>query len=188
MEALVPMSGHESKLRAPSSVKLNEDVLGVIQDNLVELLANNCGDRSILSLRDGRTPQHGFELAIEELLQPVTHSLRCDVHALIQRICQMLPAQVLDNEGGPLDILEIQCLGMRDELDSIDPDEVDLGFVLLSYGPDRFDVYFFVGGRGIKEEIGKGFGAVDVYGVVFCAYFVDDGDGEARNPFLQFRV
>lgn len=181
---LVPGRLQALAVAAPAGIELKEDILRVVEDNLIELLANEDEDGLVLRLRDRLALQLGLELLLEVALDPVLDVGRRDLLALRHRVLELL-LHVLNNERGPLRLVEVQRLAVVGELDGVDPDEVHLPLELLRNGADRVNLLLEVLLGAVDEEVRERLLAAGVEAVVLAVDLVDDGDGELLDPLLE---
>lgn len=172
------------KFDIPGSVELDEDILGLVEDDLLELLADDGVDALILGLRDGLALERRLQGSTDEPLNPVADNSLSGAEGLVERVLHLV-LHALDNEGGPLDVRDVEGLSVLAELDSVDPDEVELGLELLGDGLDGINERLPVLLGRVDEEVCEGLGAVGVGTVVLAADLVDDGDGKVLQPILD---
>lgn len=68
---------------APRGIKLNEDVLLVVEDNLLVVVRDNDGDWAVLLLRDGLRLDAGLDLAGEEVVDELADGGLGELGALV---------------------------------------------------------------------------------------------------------
>ena len=141
-------------MTTPGSVELNEDVLLVVNDNLVVVLADDSGDGSLLGLGDGLGLDARLNLATQDVLDELADLLGVELLLLVVGVLGVL-AGLLDSEGGELLRLQIQVAGVSTEELSIQGNNVDVTAVLLSDGTEVLgELLTLLSGLG--EDIGQG--------------------------------
>lgn len=141
----------------PGSVVLDKDILLVFLHNLLEVVANDDSDGSLLGLGDGLGLDAGFNLAGEDILDEFANFLGVKLLVLVVRVLGVLGAlsDFLDSESGELLGLKVEIAGVGTEELSIKGHDVDLSTVLLSDGAEvSSELLTLLGGLG--EDVGKG--------------------------------
>lgn len=180
---LLPSRSKALAVTAPWSVELDEDVLGVVHDELVVLGADNNLDVGVVLLGDLGGLERGLELAGGVLGDPLVDGGegRNDTrHGVLGAALD-----VLDDEAGPVVHLEVEGLGVVGVLDGVDPDEVDLALVLLGDGLDGVDVLLELVIIGVDEEVGKRKTSLGVGWVVLAGDLVEKGDRVVEDELLE---
>lgn len=168
----------------PCRVELNENILAVIEDNFIELLSNKVPDALVLRFWNRLALQCGLESVVEEGLDHLINGVSLDFKGLIVRIFQLL-VQILEDKAGPFDLIEVQCLSVVAELDSVDPDEVDLAPVPRSDGSNEVDLFLELSIGGVNEQVRKRLSAGSISLVVLGVHLINDGNGEVFDPVLN---
>lgn len=137
--------GHSRRKKGdspPRSVELNENVLleSILPNDLLVLVADEGPNALLLGGRDSSTLDVGLDLssleALDELLDGA--SVPLDGSAALERVLG-LSGEVLNHESRPGLDVEVERLGVVDELDGVDPDERELSFVLGGDGLEGLD-------------------------------------------------
>jgi hypothetical protein len=118
---------------APWCVKLNEDILLVIENNLVVVLGDNNSDWAVLRLWDSLRLDRWIDLSIGKVINKLANVLRGDLLGLVVWELLVLGG-LLDGECGPLVSLEVKVASVLSEGLGVNGSEVDLALVLLSDG------------------------------------------------------
>ena len=138
---------------APWGIKLNENILVVVDDNLLEVVRHNDGHRSLLLLRNGLALHARLDLAVDEVLDESANSLLGQFLALIERIFAVLD-DILDGKGRELVGLKIEVAGVLTKIFSVDCRHVDNSLVLFGDGLQRFRQTFALFGS-LGEDVGQ---------------------------------
>lgn len=168
----------------PWSVEFNKDILLVVEDNFLEVVANKVEDGVALCGGNRLALQLRFEFAVDVLDNPVFNNLGSEFRRLIQGVLELL-LEVLDDKGGPFGFRNVESLGVITKFDGVNPDKVDLGFIFGSDWLDLGDEFLLCVKARINKEVGKGLSATSVHSVVFTADFVNDGDRKFLDPVLD---
>lgn len=110
---------------APSSIELDKDVLSIVEDDALELLANKVIDTLVLGLGNGLTLKLGLETTIEIPGNPVGDASGVDWLRLIKGVLELFH-KVLDDKAGPFGFLKVESFAMVAEFNGINPNKVDL--------------------------------------------------------------
>lgn len=103
---------------APGSVKFNQDILLVVNDNLLVVAANNNSNRSLLSLGNGLRLEARVNLAIKDVLDELADLLGINLLVLVVRVLGVL--------GGVLDSESRELLGLKVEVASVSAEELSI--------------------------------------------------------------
>lgn len=177
----VPSRLQTFAVTAPGGIEFDEDILGVIEDNVLESFANNRVDTLVLGFRDRLALERRLEFASEVLFNPLRCEFGGNVFTLVERVLQLF-AEVLNNEGRPLGLDEVKSATVVTELDGIDPNKVHLELELLGNGAESLDMLVLVLRSGIKEEVGERLVTVGVDSIVLAANLINDGDSKLLDP------
>lgn len=175
---LVPDGAKLLAVAAPWCIKLGKDIFGIVKDNFIKLASDQSNDGAVVGFRNGFRLEQGLESAIEETVDKSLDRSDSNVDALVVRVLERV-GHVLDDERGPLGFHDVECLGVLGELDSIDPDKVDLALVLLCDGGNLSNLGLLVRVGGIEEEVGKRKTGLGIVGIVLAANLVEE-----RNSVL----
>ena len=151
---LLVLGGQGLAVSAPGGVELDQDVLLVVNDNLLEVSANNDGDRTFLGLGNGLRLDTGVNLAIKDVLDELADLLGVNLLGLVVRVLGVL-GNVLDSESGEVLGLEVEVASVGTEELSVESDNVDISTVLLS---DRAEISgeLLTLLRGLGEDVSEG--------------------------------
>jgi len=167
------IGGSESlAVSAPWSVKLDENVLGVVEDEFVELGGDNGQNGGILD-RDWLAAEGRFHLAIEEIFDEWSDELWGGGDSLREWILELL-FDILNDKGGPVELLEVHGLCVLGEAVGINPSKVELALVFTGKRLERFNDLFFALKDGVDEDIGQRKTRFSVRLVVIAGNFVHD--------------
>lgn len=180
---LLPGRSKALAVTAPWSVEFDEDVLGVVEDDLVVLGANNNLDGAVVLRGDLSGLERGLESASGELGGPVLDGREGRNNTRHGVLGSTL--DVLDDESGPVVHLEVESLGVVGVLDSVDPDEVDLALVLLGNGLDGVDVLLELLIIRVDEHVGERKTGLGVSGVVLAGNLVEESDRVVEDELLE---
>jgi hypothetical protein len=133
---LLVLGGKRLAVSTPRSVELNQDILLIVNDNLLEVAADNDGDRAFLGLGNRLRLDTGFNFALKDVLDEFADLLGINLLGLIVGVLSVL-GNVLDSESGEVLGFEVQVTGVGTKELSIESDDVDVSTVLLS---DRAEV------------------------------------------------
>lgn len=122
-------------MSAPRSVKLDQDILLVVNDNLLVVAANNNGNRSLLSLRNGLGLEARLNLAVKDVLDKLADILGINLLVLVVRVLGVL-GSVLDSESRELLGLKVEVASVSTKELSIKGNNVDSSAVSLSDGTE----------------------------------------------------
>ena len=122
-------------MSAPRSVKLDKDVLLVVNDDFLVVAANDDGDRSLLGLGDGLGLDARLDLSVKDVLDELANLLDLELLGLVVRVLGVLGG-FLDSEGGELLGLKVEIAGVGTKQLGIEGDNVDGTTVLLSNGTE----------------------------------------------------
>lgn len=138
---------------APGSVELDENVLLVVNDNLLVVLAHNNGDWALLGLGDGLRLDAGVNLAVQNVLDELADLLGVELLGLVVGVLGVL-AGLLDGEGGEVLGLQVQVAGVGTKQLGVQGNNVDVSAVLLGDGAEVLSELLALLG-GLSEDIGQ---------------------------------
>lgn len=100
-------------MTTPWRIELQQNVLGVIQNNVIIIVRNDHRDRTVLLLRDGLRLDAGFDLAVHKVLNKGADGLLGDRLALVEGKLLVLDC-LLNGKGRPLLLeVEITCVSTK---------------------------------------------------------------------------
>jgi len=139
---------------APWSVELNQDILLVVKDNLIVVLGNDNGDRTILLLWNGLRLDAWLDIASSEFIDKFANILSGKLLGLVEWELLVLDS-LLNGECRPLANLEVKVTTVLSECLCVNGSKVDLALVLLG---DFLEVLGegFTLFWGFGENIGEG--------------------------------
>lgn len=124
---------HGSNLRlavsAPWCVELDQDVLGLVKNNVVVVLGDDNSDWAIVLFWDRLALDAGVNLARNKIINKLANLLVGELVLGEGKLLVLLG--VLDGESGPLADLEVEVTSVLTESLGVDGSEVDLALVLL---------------------------------------------------------
>ena len=167
---------------APCCVELDEDILRVVEDDLVELRADEGVDGLILGSRNRLTLELGLHRAIGKGVGERGDAFGGDL-VRVEGVLQVV-ANVLDDERGPL-ALEVKGLAVVGELDGVDVDEVHLALVLEGSRLEGSDELGVLGVSRVDEKVRERETSVGVRAVVLRADLIDERHGVALDVGLE---
>lgn len=139
---------------APGSVKFNQDILLVVNDNLLVVAANNNGNRSLLSLGNGLGLEARLNLAVKDVLDELADILGIDLLVLVVRVLGVL-GSILDSESRELLGLKVEVTSVSAEELSIKGNNVNSSTVALSDGTEiSSELLALLGSLG--EDVSQG--------------------------------
>lgn len=139
---------------APGSVKFNQDILLVVNDNLLVVAANNNSNRSLLSLGNGLGLEARVNLAIKDVLDELADLLGINLLVLVVRVLGVLGG-VLDSESRELLGLKVEVASVSAEELSIKGNNVNSAAVALGNGTEiSSELLALLGGLG--EDVSQG--------------------------------
>jgi hypothetical protein len=115
---------------APRSVKLYQDVLFVIENNVLVVVCDNNGDWAILRLGNRLRLDAWLGVTRAKLVNKVADALGSDFLGLVKRVFFVLDS-VLNGKGRPLVDLEVEVAGVLAKGLGVNSGEIDLGAVLF---------------------------------------------------------
>lgn len=122
-------------MSAPGSVKLDQDILLVVNDNLLVVAANNHSNRALLSLGNGLGLEARVNLAVKDVLDELADILGINLLVLVVRVLGVL-VSVLDSESRELLGLQVEVASVSAEELSVEGNNVDSSTVSLSDGTE----------------------------------------------------
>lgn len=122
-------------MSAPGSVKLDQHILLIVNDDLLVVAANNYGNRALLSLGNGLGLEARFNLAVKNVLDKLADIIGINLLALVVRVLGVL-GSVLDSESRELLGLQVEVASVSAEELSIEGNNVDSSTVGLSDGTE----------------------------------------------------
>ena len=131
---------------APWGVEFNQDILGVIENNVLVVVSHNDSDWPIVLFGDSLALDGGLDLAGDKVINERADIFLGELLALVVRELLVL-GNVLDGEGGPLVSLEVEVSGVGTERFGVNGSEVNSTLVFLS---DRLE-----GGRELFALFGR---------------------------------
>lgn len=176
---VVVLGSKSLAVTAPGSVELNQNILGVVKDDVVVALGDNNGDGTLLGLRDRLRLDAGLNLASAELLNELGNVVVGDLLLLVEGELLVLD-NLLDGERGELVGLEVQVTGVSTESLGVDSGEVNLALELLSNGLEGIAELLALL-LGLGEDVGKGNTSRHVAGVGLRADLTNEGGGGSRD-------
>lgn len=147
---------------------------------MLVLIAGKVPDRLVLDLLNGRALDVGLDLALDVGGNKLGNVGSID--SLLERVLG-LKSEVLNNESGPGRRVEVERLGVVDELDAVDEDPRELRLVLLGDGFERLEkrlVRGLVGGIG--EDVSDGLASLGVGSKVLGVDLSEGGDRVLLDP------
>lgn len=117
-------------MAAPWSIELQQNVLGVIQNNVIVIMRNNHLDWTILRLRDGLRLDARLDLAVHKVLNKGANGFLGDFLGLIKRKLLVLDC-LLNGKGRPL-LLQVEVASVSTEGLRINRGNVNYPLVLQS--------------------------------------------------------
>ena len=169
----------------PRRIELDKDILAVIKDNLVKLLANQYEYVLVLSRWDRFALQLGHQFTIQVVGNHGRDCGRFNILALVIWILQLL-VQVLDDEAWPFGFGEVQSLGVVPKFGGIDPDEVNLATIFGSYGFECINVGLALLLAGVDKEVRQWPPAVDIDTIGITIDLAKDRNSQLFQPVLEF--
>jgi len=113
---------------APRGIELNQDVFGVVKnDILVRVCYDNC-DRTLLFLWNRLRLDAGFQVAINKVLDKCANSLLCEL--ALEWVFLVLD-RLLDGECRPSVCRKVEVSGMSAECLCVDGGKVDFALIFL---------------------------------------------------------
>lgn len=151
-------------MTAPRGVEFDQDILGVIHDNVLVVMGDDNGHRAILALWNRLRLDAGVDLSSDKVVNKLAYVLLGQLLALVERKLLVL-GDFLDGERGPLAEFEVQVATVLSEGLGVDGREVDLALVLFG------DWLQFLGEGlallgGFGEDVGKWDTGLSVDGLV----------------------
>jgi hypothetical protein len=134
----------------PRSVELNENILGVVEDNILVGMSDHDSDSVLLLLGNGLRFDAGRQLAIDEVLDE-RHNLLLGELVALERVFLVL-SDFLDGKSGEGVGGEIEVAGMGAESFGVNDGHVQLALVLLG---NRLQISCKLGAlfRGFGEDV-----------------------------------
>jgi hypothetical protein len=139
---------------APGSVKLDQDILLVVNNDLLVVAANNNGNRSLLSLGNRLGLEARVNLAVEDILDELADILGINLLVLVVRVLGVLGG-VLDSESRELLGLKVEVAGVSAEELSIESNNVDSSTVGLGNGTEISSELLTLLGS-LSEDVSQG--------------------------------
>lgn len=163
-------------MTTPRGVKLDENVLVVVKDDLVEFVRDQGEDGLVLRSRDGRALQGGGQVAPREILDKALDGGGVQLGpGGGEDVLFTLGGHVLEHHGGEVFHGDREGFPVLGKLDGVDPDKVDLALVLLGQGFQSLHERLFRGTSRVDEQVGEGQTSLGVDGIVFGRDLVDEG-------------
>lgn len=139
---------------APGSVKFDQDILFVVNDNFLVVAANNNSNRSLLGLGNGLGLEARVNLAVKDVLDELADILGINLLVLVVRVLGVL-GSVLDSESRELLGLKVEVVSVSTEELSIKGNNVNSSTVALSDGTEiSSELLAFLGSLG--EDVSQG--------------------------------
>lgn len=168
---------------APGSVKFDQDILLVVNDNLLVVAANNNSNRSLLSLGDGLGLEARVNLAVKDVLDEFADILGIDLLVLVVRVLGVL-GSVLDSESRELLGLKVEVASVSAEELSIKGNNVNSSTVALSNGTEiSSELLALLGSLG--EDVSQGNTGLIIVESQFL-FLLKCGTEEARHTAMYF--
>ena len=172
---LLPLGGKSLAVAAPGGVELNEDILGVVHDDLLVLLGDDNLDGAVVLSGDLSGLDGGGELALEELLDVLGEGLGGHSLVLGEDVVLTSGAVLDDDTGGGT--RETEGLGVLAPTVAVELGEDDLVAELLGDREEGIDDALLVSLVVVDEDPNEGDVALDVLHEVLGADLTDEGEG-----------
>jgi hypothetical protein len=157
---------------APRGVELDQNILGIIHDNLLVVVGDHNGDGAIIGLGNGLGLDAGLDLSGKDILDELGDFSGHEGLGLVIRVL-LVGSGIVKSESRELLGIKVEVASMGTEGLGIDGRNVDLALELLSEGLE-------VGGvlvtllLGLGEDVGKrnsglvrvGFVSTRIYGQI----------------------
>jgi hypothetical protein len=176
---VIVLGGKSLAVTAPGSVELNQDILGVIEDNVIVALGDYNSDGTLLGLGDGLRLDARLNLASGEVLNELGNVVMCDLLLLVEGELLVLD-NLLDGERGELVSLEVQVTGVSAEGLGVNCGKVDLALELLSDGLEGIAKLLALL-RSLREDVCEGNASGHVAGVGLRANLSNERGGRGGN-------
>lgn len=180
---LIVLGSESLAVTAPGSVELNEDILGVVKNNVVVALGDDDGDGALLGLGDGLRLDGRLDLAANEVVNELLDGLDGNLLLLVEGELLVL-GSLLDGESRELVGLEVQVAGVSTESLGVNGSEVDNTTLGLSNGLEGLAKLLALLG-GLGEDVGKGNASGHVSSIGIRANLTDEGGGGGLGELLD---
>lgn len=158
-----------------------EDVFRVVQDDVLESLADQCVDAPVLCFGDWLALEMRLESSRKVLLGPCGDSACIELFALVVWIFDVF-IEVVNDEGRPLGLGEIEDFANVAVFDGVDPGEIDSRLVFGGDGRYAADDSACIIARGVDKKIGQRQMASGIYIVIVDIEFAKGRNRELFNP------
>ena len=137
----------------PWGVELEKNIVLIVQNNLFVVVGHNDLNRALLLLGNRLRLDAGVDLAVNEVLDECANIVVCKLLTLVKGEFLVLDS-LLDGEGGPFAIFEVQITGMCAKGFGVNSGEADNPLVLLCQGLEfsgQFSALFW----SLREYVGQ---------------------------------
>ena len=117
----------------PWGVELEENIVLILHDDFLVILGDDHLDVTLLLLGDRLGLDARLKLAVDKVLDECSDILLGELLLLIKGELLVLDC-LLDGEGGPLAVLQVEVLRVGAEIFGVDGGEVDLTLMFLGKG------------------------------------------------------
>lgn len=117
----------------PWGIEFKKNVVLVVDNHILVVMGHDHGNGTLLLFWNGLGLDARIDLAVEEFLDEGADFLLGELLLLVKGELLVLD-DLLDGEGGPLAVLEVEVLGVSAESLSVDGCEIDLALVFLGKG------------------------------------------------------
>lgn len=138
----------------PGGVKLDQNILLIVDNNVLIVVCNNGSHRSIVLFGYGLRLDARLNLTSQEIVNKLANMLLGELSALLERELLILGC-VLNGESGPFTDFEVQILCMLTKSLCVDGGNVDLSLMLCGNGLECL-CQFFTLLRSFSEDVGEG--------------------------------
>ena len=137
----------------PGGVELEKNVIFIVQNYLLVVVGHNDLNRAFLLLWNRLGLDAGVDLAVNEILDECAHVVVRKLLVLVKGKLLVLDG-LLDREGGPFAVFEVQIAGMCAKGLGVNRGEADDPLVLLRKGLEfgsQFSALFW----SLREDVGQ---------------------------------
>ena len=180
---VIVLGGESLAVTAPGSVELEENILGVVENDIVVALGYDNSDGTLLLLRDGLRLDGRLNLALGELSDELGDGVLGDLLLGIEGELEVL-LDILNGERGELVSGKVEVAGVSTKRAGVNNSEVDLALKGLSNRAKLLGELFTLV-ASLSENVGKRNASRHVVRVGVRADLADQWSGRGLDELLD---